>query len=87
MSELHRSHSAYELQEQRVLEQYWPVGPAAENLRAVLIAKLIAQRIDYDESTEADIERIWKKLEGTFDPERDLPRKGIPPPEQMKYYF
>ena len=84
MSELHERFSAYELRERYVAEHYWPVGHAAENWRARLIGLIVAQRISFSRQTQEEIERIEKMLDGTFDPEKDMPHKGIPPPEQME---
>lgn len=50
-----------------------------------MIGKLIAQRIDYHKETEQEIRMIGKMLDGTFDPEKDIPKKGrVPGPEEMK---
>ena len=85
MSRLLEEHDACELREQWVAEHYWPSGNAAESWRAELIGKLIAQRIDHRQETQAEICMIRKMLVGTFDPEKDLPKKRrLPGPEEMK---
>ena len=43
--------------------------------------------MSYDKKTQENknIQLVIKMLDGTFDPERDGPKKrGLPPPEQVK---
>lgn len=50
-----------------------------------MIAQLLGQRIDYRKGSEAQIRMIRKMLDGTFDPEKDIPKKGrLPGPEEMQ---
>lgn len=65
---MQQRHTFYELREQYIAEQYWPVGEPAETLRAILIGKMIANRISYDARTQADIKRILEKLYGEYEP-------------------
>jgi hypothetical protein len=84
VSELHQRWSAYELREQWVAEQFWPSGGSAGPWLAELIGLIVGQRIDYHKETEQRIRVIVKMLDGTFDPDKDVPKRGIPGPEQMK---
>lgn len=85
MSELQQRHTFYELREQYVAEQFWPVGGSAQTLMAVLMGKIIANRISYDARTQKDIKTIMEMLDGTFEPPKEI-KKGVTK-EQMKNSF
>lgn len=85
MSELQQRHEFYELREQHVAEQYWPVGEAAETFKAELIGLIIDQRIKYSAETAKRIKAIYKILDGTFEPPKEI-KKGVTK-EQMKQSF
>jgi len=88
VSELLKRHTAIVLREQWAAERYWPAGQAAEAYRAILTGKIIGQRISHDDQAQKDIEMIVKMLDGTFDPEKDIPKgRGLPGPEEMKRYL
>lgn len=85
MSELQQRHTFYELREQYIAEGYWPVGEAAENLRALFISNRIANRISYSAEIERQNRKIWEMLIGKFKPARAA-KKGVTK-EQMKQAF
>ena len=85
MSEVQQKHEFYELREQYVAEQFWPVGGPAQTLSAVLMGKIIANRIGYDAQTQKDIKVIMEMLEGTFKPPKKI-KKGVTK-EQLKQSF
>ena len=85
MSELQQRHDFYELKEQYVAEQYWPVGETAEVLKTELIGLIVAQRIKYSGETDKRIKTIIKMLDGTFEPPKEI-KKGVTK-EQMKQSF
>jgi hypothetical protein len=68
VSELLKRHTAYELQEQWVAEQYWPSGSAADVYRAILTGNLVGQRIGFDEKAQENIQKVIKMLDGTYKP-------------------
>lgn len=75
---MHARHTAYELREQYVIERYWPVGEAADNLRAVLIAKMVRSAMVKEDAEE--IEKIWRMLTGQYDPakkKKELTMKDV----------
>lgn len=84
MSELQQRHTFYELREQYVAEQYWPAGGPGQTLTAVLIGKIIANRISYDARTQKDIKTIMEMLAGEYEPKEA--KKGVTK-EQMKQAF
>lgn len=84
MSELQQRHEFYELREQYVAEQFWPVGGPAQTLMAVLTGKIIANRISYDDRTQKDIKTIMEMLTGEYEPKEVA--KGVTK-EQMKQSF
>ncbi len=85
MSELQQRHEFYELREQYVAEQFWPVGDSAETFRAELIGLIVAQRVKYSDVTSKRIKTIVKMLDGTFEPPKES-KKGVTK-EQMKQSF
>jgi hypothetical protein len=85
--ELHERHSARELSEQYIAEEHWPVGEAAKNLRAELIALTVANSIAFDQRRDDRIKTIWEKLDGYYDPGKAAQKKQPPGKEQMKAAF
>lgn len=85
MSRLLEEHTAYELAEQWVAERYWPVGEQADNLRAELTGLLAASAMAGDGKLSRRIEKIWKILTGTYDPEKDKAKPVTK--EQLKAAF
>ena len=85
MPELQQRHTYYELREQYVAEQFWPVGEPAQKLMAVLMGKIIANRISYDARTQKEIKTIMEMLDGTFEPPKEI-KKGVTK-EQIKQSF
>ncbi len=51
---------------------------------AVLIGNIVSQRISFSQAAQRQIEMICTMLDGSFDMERHNPKKGMPPPGQMK---
>jgi len=51
---------------------------------ALLIGNIVGQRFYFSPKTQRQIEMICSMLNGSFDPERHKPKKGMPPPGQMK---
>lgn len=84
MSELQQRHTFYELREQYVAEQYWPVGEPGQTLLAILTGKIIANRISYDDRTQKDIKKIMEMLVGEYEPKETA--KGVTK-EQIKQSF
>lgn len=84
LSKLLERHTAYELREQWVCEQYWPAGGAAIGYQAVLIGKIAGQKIAFDEGTQKNIDMILKMLNGSFDPEKDVPGPAKIKPEELR---
>jgi hypothetical protein len=66
--ELYARFEEYELREQYIVEQYWPNGHTADNLRAILSGYLAAQAMQYDVDRAKQIERLWQMLSGTYNP-------------------
>lgn len=85
MSELQQRHTFYELREQYVAEQFWPVGGPGQTLMAVLTGKIIANRFSNDARTQKDIKIIMEMLDGTFEPPKEL-KKGVTK-KQLKQLF
>ena len=82
---MQQRHDFYELREQYVAEQYWPVGEAAEAFKAELIGLIVAQRVTYSAETAKRIKTIYKMLDGTFEPPKEV-KKGVTK-EQLKQSF
>ena len=54
-----------------MIEQYWPVGEPAENLRALLVGRMTAG------GDQKDTTKIWKMLSGTYEPEKKMTEQEI----------
>lgn len=78
---MQQRHTFYELREQYVAEQFWPVGGPAQTLMAVLTGKIIANRISYDDRSQKDIKIIMEMLAGEYEPKEVA--KGVTK-EQIK---
>ena len=87
MSSLHETHTAYELAEQYVADQYWPAGGAAADLRAELIGLMLASSMASDHRTAERIKTIWELLGGNYNAEKATQRKKPPGKEDMKAAF
>jgi hypothetical protein len=62
-----------------VIEQYWPVGEPAANLRALISG-------DMGPKDEAQGKTIWAKLKGVFKPVNEAKKKALMQ-EQIKRFF
>jgi hypothetical protein len=74
--ELYERFDERELREQYIVEQYWPNGHTADNLRALLSGYVAAQGMQYDEGRAEQIKRMWQMLTGKYEPsEKDKPNR------------